>query len=77
MKLFEWQAGLQEGDHPSIFIRDKKTHLIFKKRKNMKDGARMIRECWCQQSPKTYPVHALEKFIKKMTVGHRPLQVFT
>ena len=39
----------------------------------MKDGARMIRECWCQQSPKTCPVHALEEFIKNMAVGHTPL----
>ena len=40
----------------------------------MKDGPRIIRECWCQQSAKTCPVHGLGKFIKKMDVGHTPLQ---
>jgi len=70
----EWDTGLQEGAHSCLFIKDNKAFLMLKKRKNMKDGARIVRECWCQQSTKTCPVHGLGRFIKKMDVGHTPLQ---
>ena len=49
-------------------------HLHLKRRKNRKQGSRIVRKCWCEQSPTTCPVHALKDIVGCMHDGHKPFE---
>ena len=45
--------------------------LLLKRRKNKPHGSRLVRRCWCRNSPSTCPVRMLGKMLDKSTVGQR------
>jgi hypothetical protein len=52
-----------ESSQSSLVVFDDSVELILKRRKNMINGSKLSRTCWCKQCHVTCPVHAVKKFV--------------
>ena len=63
-------ATAVEGSHA---LRREGDFLVFKldRRKNRPEGSRLVRGCWCKESPKTCPLHKLSPLLERCQKGAR------
>ena len=53
----------------AVSIDNTTIHLSLARRKNLRHGSTMSRNCWCRKSSQTCPVHVLMKYCEKVAVG--------
>ena len=59
-------------DGPSIFVRRKALHLVYRRTKNEPRGCVIVRYCCCGHCPQICPVHSIASYLLRLDKGARP-----
>ena len=69
-------AGKDQGQ-ASLYMEGQALTLVLKRRKNKPQGSKLVRTCWCNESPVTCPVHAFGPMLERCVPGQKLFEGIT